>query len=105
MIGKYKIVTLCGSTRFKDEFMKAQKMLSLQGNIVISVGLVGHTGDEEVWQPGVKEMLDDMHLRKIDLADEIYVINVGGYIGESTRREIAYAKAHGKTVRMAFPEE
>jgi hypothetical protein len=98
MIANYKIVTLCGSTRFKDEFFKVQKQLSLDGNIVISVGLFGHTGDEEVWQPGVKEMLDDMHLRKIDLADEIFVINVGGYIGESTRREIRYAESHGKKV-------
>ena len=55
-------------------------------------------GDEEVWKPGTKEMLDDMHLRKIDMADEIFVINVGGYIGESTKREIAYAEKTGKKV-------
>ena len=61
MVGKYKVVTLCGSTRFKDEFMKAQKELTLKGNIVISVGLFGHSGDEEVWTAGTKEMLDDMH--------------------------------------------
>ena len=58
----------------------------------------GHSGDEEVWKPGTKEMLDDMHLRKIDMADEIFVINVGGYIGESTKREIAYAEKTGKKV-------
>lgn len=53
-----------------------------------------------------KEMLDDMHKRKIDMADEIYVINVGGYIGDSTRSEIAYAKAHGKTVNcLESPSE
>jgi len=98
MKGKYKIITLCGSTRFREEFMEAQKRLSLQGNIVISVGLFGHSGDGEVWTEGTKEMLDDMHLRKIDLADEIYVINPGGYIGESTRREIAYARATNKPV-------
>ena len=51
------------------------------------------------WKPGTKEMLDDMHLRKIDLADEIFVINFGGYIGESTRSEIAYAEKTGKKVR------
>ena len=99
MIGKYKVITLCGSTRFKDAFLEAQKRLTLQGNIVISVGLFGHSGDEEVWAEGTKEMLDDIHLRKIDLADEIFVINVGGYIGESTRREIEYAEATGKIVR------
>ena len=78
--------------------MEAQKRLTLEGYIVISVGMFGHSGDEEVWKPGVKEMLDDMHLRKIDLADEIFVINVGGYIGESTRRERAYAEKTGKKV-------
>lgn len=98
MIQNYKIITLCGSTRFKEQFIEAQRRLTLDGNIVISVGLFGHSGDEEVWKPGVKEMLDDMHLRKIDLADEIFVINVDGYVGESTRREIAYAKQMGKRV-------
>ena len=79
--------------------MEAQKRLTLEGNIVISVGLFGHSGDDEVWTEGTKEMLDQMHLRKIDMADEIYVINVGGYIGESTRREIEYAKRNGRVVR------
>lgn len=85
--------------------MEAQKRLTLEGNIVISVGLFGHAGDEEVWE-GMSEdtltktkiMLDDMHKRKIDMADEIYVVNVGGYIGSSTRSEIEYAKSHGKAV-------
>ena len=99
MVGKYKVITLCGSTRFREAFMEAQKRLTLAGNIVISVGLFGHAGDDEVWAEGVKEMLDDMHKRKIDMADEIYVINVGGYIGASTRSEIAYAREMGKTVR------
>jgi len=99
MVGKYKVITLCGSTRFKDEFMGVQKRLTLEGNIVISVGLFGHSGDNEVWIEGTKEMLDDMHLRKIDMADEIYVINVDGYIGTSTRNEIEYAKRTGKVVR------
>ena len=98
MIQNYKIITLCGSTRFKEQFMELQKRLTLKGWIVISVGMFGHSGDEEVWKPGVKEMLDDMHLRKIDLADEIFVINVGGYIGESTKREIDYASKTGKKI-------
>ena len=105
MVGKYKVITLCGSTRFKDEFMEAQKRLTLEGNIVISVGLFGHAGDAEVWEnmdegalTKTKEMLDDMHKRKIDMADEIYVINVGGYIGSSTKSEIEYAKAAGKEI-------
>lgn len=99
MVGKYKVITLCGSTKFKDEFLAAQKRLTLEGNIVISVGLFGHSGDDEVWTEGTKAMLDDMHKRKIDMADEIYVINVGGYIGSSTRSEIDYAIAHGKKIR------
>lgn len=106
MQGKYPVITLCGSTRFKDQFMEAQKRLTLEGNIVISVGLFGHSGDQEVWEnmdegtlTKTKEMLDDMHKRKIDMADSIYVINVGGYVGTSTKSEIEYAIAHGKEVR------
>ena len=78
--------------------MEAQKRLTLEGNIVISVGLFGHSGDDEVWTPGTKEMLDNMHKRKIDMADAIYVINVGGYIGESTKSEIEYALRNRKKV-------
>ena len=106
MQGKYKVITLCGSTRFKDQFMEAQKRLTLEGNIVISVGLFGHAGDKEVWEnmdegtlTRTKEMLDDMHKAKIDMADEIFVINVGGYIGSSTRSEIEYARKTGKEIR------
>ena len=104
MVGKYPVITLCGSTRFKDQFQEAQKRLTLAGNIVISVGLFGHSGDDEVWTEGTKEMLDDMHKRKIDMADEIYVINVGGYIDSSTRSEIEYAKKNGKSIRYLEDE-
>ena len=103
MVGKYKVITLCGSTKFKDAYLKAQKDLTLQGNIVISVGLFGHSGDDEVWTEGTKAMLDDMHKRKIDMADEIFVINVGGYIGESTRSEIEYAMKNGRVVNYLEP--
>lgn len=105
MVGKYPVITLCGSTRFKDEFIEAQKRLTLAGNIVITVGLFGHSGDQEVWTEGTKEMLDDMHKRKIDMADSIYVINVGGYIGESTRSEIEYARQNGKGIEYLEPNE
>ena len=105
MIKGYKIITLCGSTKFKDDFMRVQKELTLAGNIVISVGLFGHSGDNEVWEnmdegtkTKTKIMLDDMHKRKIDLSDEIFVINKNGYIGESTKSEIEYAKMTNKTV-------
>ena len=104
MVGKYRVITLCGSTRFKDQFLEVQKRLTLKGYIVISVGLFGHSGDEEVWDDGVKEMLDDMHKRKIDMADSIFVINVDGYIGSSTRSEIAYALANNKEVIYLEPQ-
>ena len=106
MQGNFKVITLCGSIRFKNEYIEVQKRLTLDGNIVLSVGLFGHSGDSEVWEnmdegtlTKTKEMLDDMHKRKIDMADEIFVINVGGYIGDSTQSEIQYAIEHGKTVR------
>ena len=96
----FKVITLCGSTRFKEQFIEMQKKLTLEGNIVISVGAFGHCGDNEVWTDGKKAMLDRMHLAKIDLADEIFVINVDNYIGDSTRNEIEYAKSKGKRVRF-----
>ncbi|MCK8059993.1 MULTISPECIES: hypothetical protein [unclassified Fusibacter] len=96
---EYNVVTLCGSTKFKDEFLQVQKDLTLQGNIVISVGMFGHSGDNEVWKEDTKDMLDDMHKRKIDMANEIFVINKGGYIGSSTKSEISYAKSTGKGIR------
>ena len=100
MVDKYPVITLRGSTRFKDQFLEAQKRLTLAGNIVISVGLFGHSGDDEVWTEGTKEMLDDMHKRKIDMVDGIYVIYVDGYIGQSTRSEIEYARSQGKSVEF-----
>ena len=80
--------------------MEEQKRLTLEGNIVISVGLFGRSGDNEIWTEGTKEMLDDMHKRKTNMADEIFVINVGGYTGSSTRSEIEYATATGKPVKF-----
>lgn len=96
VIVMYKIITLCGSTRFKNEFEKVNKELTLAGNIVISVGCFGHAGD--VFTDEQKIMLDDIHKRKIDMADAIYVINKNGYIGDSTKSEIEYARTHGKQI-------
>lgn len=107
---KCPIITLCGSTRFKSEFEKAQKELTLKGYIVISVGLFGHSGDDEVWEgmsedtlTETKQMLDDMHKRKIDLAEAIYVVNPGGYIGSSTWSEICYAWMTEKDILSLDP--
>ena len=102
MIDNHKIITLCGSTKFKDDFFEAQERLTLEGNIVISVGLFGHADKkyDTVITDEVKEMLDDLHKRKIDLSDEIYVINKNGYIGSSTKSEIEYALSHNKPVSL-----
>lgn len=106
----YKVITLCGSTKFKTEFLDIQKKLTLEGNIVISVGLFGHSGDNEVWEgkgdgslTETKIMLDDMHKAKISLSDEIFVINKDGYIGESTLSEIKYAESLGIPVKYLEP--
>lgn len=96
------IVCLCGSTRFKDAFLAAQKSETRNGFIVLSVGLFGH--EEGIDMEGeLKKRLDCLHFDKILLADEILVLNVGGYIGESTRNEIRYANALGKGVRYLEP--
>jgi hypothetical protein len=99
---KPKVITLCGSTRFKEAINYWNARLTMENNIVISMGVFGHTDmPEHDWTTGGnndKVMLDELHRRKIDLADEIFVVNVGGYVGESTRGEIEYAVAHGKTV-------
>ena len=115
-VTKPTVICLCGSTRFPDAFALANAHLSMLGNIVISVGLLGHAdeprgarfltsdGDESTPE---KQQLDQLHFRKIDLADEIFVINVADYIGSSTKREIAYAEQQGKAVRYMFatPED
>ena len=105
MVGKYEVITLCGSTKFKDDFIKAQEFLTLAGCIVISVGLFGHADKKYTTAitPEVKMMLDDMHKRKIDMADSIFVVNRVWYIGESTKSEIEYALKTGKQVTYMFP--
>ena len=129
-----EIITLCGSTKFMEEYIAEQKRLSLDGNIVISVGLFGHdlanrcrycgepqdtirhTSRASNWpsyhpfEPefdmtsDAKVMLDELHKRKIDLADRIHVINVDGYIGRSTLGEIAYAVQLRKAITYLEPD-
>ena len=96
-----KVVTLCGSTRFMDAFFEQGWRLTLEGVIVLSVGVCKHAEHHggEALGGDVCERLDELHWRKIDLSDEILVLNVGGYIGESTRAEIEYATRTGKPVR------
>lgn len=97
-VREYPVITLCGSTRFKDVFLEIQKQLTLQGWIVLTVGLFGHSGDNEVWSDNAKALLDDLHKAKIAMSDAIFVINKDGYIGESTRSEIEWAQDLGKDI-------
>lgn len=108
-----RVITLCGYSRFPDAFNLVNAHLSLLGHIVISLGCFGHAdqptgarfltsdGDENTAE---KQALDQLHFCKIDLSDGIFVINPGGYIGSSTKREIAYARSLGKTVEWLFPQ-
>lgn len=131
-----KIVTLCGSTRFKEEFIQANFRLTRQGIIVLTVGWFSHT-DKEKWEPTEEEKkaFDELHLRKIDISDGIFVVNPvvnlcsncgkptypynirlckngcgphvsihqGWYIGDSTKREIQYAKDLGLDIQYLTP--
>jgi hypothetical protein len=108
-LGFPKIVCLCGSTRFMEAFQSANLNETVQGNIVLSVGC-NTQSDADLFgsqfeKTELKRQLDDLHKRKIDLADEVLVLNVGGYVGESTRSEIEYATATGKPVRYLEPIE
>lgn len=96
------ITCLCGSTRFGDAFRDAMRTETLAGRIVLSVGLLGHAEGIDMNGP-VKAMLDRLHLDKIDLADIVLILNCGGYIGPSTRNEIAYAERRGKVIRYLEP--
>lgn len=96
------IVCFCGSTRFKDAFVEAAKSETLAGKIYLSVGMFGHVEGLDMDGP-VKAELDTLHKRKIDLADEILVLNVGGYVGESTRSEVENAHKRGKTIHWLEP--
>lgn len=103
------VTVLCGSTRFYDEFQAANYRLTMAGHIVLSVGFYPHAKTEHGHGEGVghdsaeKVALDELHKRKIDLADRVLVLNVGGYIGESTRGEIEYAELVGRPIEYLEP--
>jgi hypothetical protein len=114
MLNKPKVITLCGSSRFPDAFHIANAHLSMLGHVVISLGLYGHADKPEGArfltsdgneQTAEKRNLDQLHYRKIDISDGIFVINVGGYVGLSTRREIEYARGLGKSIEWLFPPD
>lgn len=100
MTGRPEIVCLCGSLRFAEQMRAVNRDLTFAGVIVLAPG---EAGAGEAITPEQKAALDALHLRKIDLADRILVVNPGGYIGESTRREIAYAEAAGTPVAFTDP--
>lgn len=105
------VVCLCGSTRFWREFQRAGLAETMAGRIVLSIGAASGTDDEHFGNlprdeyDRVKAMLDALHMHKIELADEVLILNVGGYIGESTRRELEYARALGKVIRWLEPDK
>ena len=111
MVTKPKIVCLCGSTRFSEAFQKAQFEETLAGKIVLTIGS-NMKSDTELFKDypenelkEIKIRLDELHRRKIDLADEVLILNVGGYIGESTRGELEYARKHRKLIRFLEPAD
>ena len=91
------IITLCGSTRFKDEFKQVEQDLTLQGHIILTCGLFNHADNLNI-STEQKIQLDNLHKEKINMSDAIYVINPGGYIGESTYSEIDWAYRMKKKV-------
>lgn len=105
------IVVLCGSTRFSEAYQHANLTETLKGFIVLTIGcdmkgdaaLFADKSPEELER--IKTNLDELHLCKIDMADIVYILNVGGYVGESTRREIAYARRLGKPIRWLEPDK
>jgi len=103
-VGRPKVVCLCGSGRFREAFEHAEFNETLAGHIVLTIGCntkdVARTPELSRHKP----MLDELHLRKIDMADEVLILNVGGYIGESTRNELNYARSLQKTVRFLEAE-
>lgn len=99
-----KVITLCGSTKFKREFEQANRYLTLKGNIVISLAFFEQSEGIEITKEQAA-LFGKIHFRKIDMSDEIFVIDVGGYIGSSTRKEIEYAIENGKIVKFYSKSE
>jgi len=98
---KPTVVCLCGSTKFKQEFIKANFEETMAGKIVLTVGFFAHVeSDIHILTLEEKKALDELHKRKIDLADEVLFLNVYGYLGDSSISELNYAYKHSKRVRF-----
>ena len=106
--GEAKVITLCGSTRFEAQFMEVNRRLTMDGCVVISLGMFSLPDlpgyDWSADSSDLRERLGRLHLQKIRMADEVYIVDPAGYVGESTRREIAYAESLGKPVRYLSRE-
>jgi hypothetical protein len=102
--GEAKVVTLCGSTKFEAEFVEVNRRLTMDGCVVISLGVFSLPDGADHDRSDLKGRLGAMHFQKIRMADEVYIVDPGGYVGESTRREIAYAESLGKPVRYLSRE-
>lgn len=100
-----RTITLCGSTRFMEQFREADAMLTSQGIITTGVALVATQCGTDVQHvdPDLKAQLDELHFRKIDWTDGVYIVNVGGYVGYSTDREVRYAYSQGKQIDSLEP--
>lgn len=105
----FPIITICGSSKFRDEILSEVARLTMEGNLVISLGMFGHHDFPDLnWDTGatdLKTMLDRLHFQKIDMGDSVHVVNPGGYYGESTTHEIEYARSLGKPVTFMVPAE
>lgn len=100
---KREIITLCGSTRFRDQFREIERKLTMEGKIPLPPAFYGKAEEVE-YSPEMAKHLWELHLNKINISDGIYVINPGGYMGESTKKEIDFARSHGKNIRF-YSEE
>ncbi|GAA4377915.1 hypothetical protein [Nocardioides caricicola] len=100
--GEVAVVTLCGSMRFAEEIARLDAELTLAGHVVLAPTALGPATELSAAD---RDVLDRVHLRKVAMADEVLVVNVGGYVGESTRREIEHARSRGITVRFLEPSE
>lgn len=107
-VGEAKVITLCGSTTFEAEFAELNQRLTMEGCVVISLGMFSLPDlpdyDWTADRSDLKGRLGRVHFQKIRMADEVYIVDPGGYVGESTRREIAYAESLGKAVRYLSRE-
>jgi hypothetical protein len=99
-----KIITICGSLKFTDEIMRQTEKLELAGNCVLSI-IYPTREDKDDYTEAQIQLFDKLHRQRIAMSDAIFVVNANGYIGNSTRNEIAYAKSLGKAILSLEPIE